>query len=160
MFKKITLFFSILILGIVQAQHEVKFTPEPKIQKVAEAYMLDCIDFVKKQFKLELDGSDSSVLKLEPILDNLSNNVKAGNMPPERVETFAKMFGFYIGETYRKNHGDVIWGRVTINGQKYYGLGKTETNEAFIWPVSNVLKRIHLGSEANIATYYSAITEE
>ena len=139
------------------AQNEITFTAEPKVQQVAEAYALDCIDFVKGQFKLELDGSDESILKLEPILDNLSNYVKTKGMPPERVETFSKMFGFYIGETYRKNHGGVTWGRVSINGQNYHGLGKTDTNEAFIWPVANVANRIHLGSEANIAIYYSAI---
>ncbi|MFT5705017.1 MAG: hypothetical protein ACI8SK_000971 [Shewanella sp.] len=54
------------------------------------------------QSKLELDGSDASVLEIEPILDNLSQYVKTKGMPQERVEAFSKMFGFYIGETYRK----------------------------------------------------------
>ena len=144
----------------VQAQNEITFSAEPAVQEVAEAFTLDCIDFVKGQFKLDLDGSDASVLKLEPILDNLSNIVKGGGMPRERMESFSKMFGFYIGETYRKNHGGVTWGQVTINGKKYYGLGKTETNEAFIWPVASVSKRINLGAEENIATYYSAIIDK
>ena len=70
------------------------------------------------------------------------------------------MFGFYIGEVYRKNHGGVEWGYVIIDGNKYYGLGNSETGEAFIWPTVKANKRIVLGSEENVWAYYQAITEK
>jgi hypothetical protein len=161
MFYRFILIFSLLLQGIsVHAQSEITFTAEPEIQKIAEDHSRNCIKLVKAQFKIELDGSDASVLSLEPILDHLSNYVKTKGMPQKRIVDFARMYGFYIGETYRKNHGGVSWGLVNIDGQEYFGLGKTETNEAFIWPVANVLKRIQMGPEANIATYYNAITEK
>jgi hypothetical protein len=34
---------------------------------------------------------------------------------------FAKMFGCYIGEVYRENHG-ATWGLVEMDGQRFPGL--------------------------------------
>ncbi|MBO9492349.1 hypothetical protein J7384_18450 [Endozoicomonas sp. G2_1] len=137
----------------------LKLIPDERVQAVAEAYSLDCIDFVKKSFNIELDYSNDSVLKLEPILDNLSNYIREKGMSDEDRTAYEKMFGFYIGETYRKNHSSVIWGDVYINGVKYWAIGKQDNNQAIFWPVANVAKRIALGKEADIAVYYKALIE-
>ena len=137
----------------------LKLIPDNRVQMVAEAYSLDCVDFVKKSFNIELDYSNDSVLKLEQILDSLSKyNREKGMSDEDRIE-YEKMFGFYIGETYRRNHSAVTWGDVYIDEVKYWAIGREDNNQAIFWPVANVAKRIALGQEANIAVYYKALIE-
>lgn len=65
----------------------LKLIPDNRVQMVAEAYSLDCVDFVKKSFNIELDYSNDSVLKLEPILDSLSKYIREKGMSDEdRIE--------------------------------------------------------------------------
>ena len=136
------------------------FTKNPDVSKIAEGYSLDCIDWVKAQTRMDLDWSDSSIQHIEGLLNSLSEMAAKNPPPPERVQDFSKMFGFYIGEVYRKNHGGVVWGDVIIDGKKYYGLGNPKTGEAFIWPNVKANKRIVLGAEENVWVYYQAITEK
>ena len=79
------------------------FYPDQNVAKMTEAYSLDCVDSAKQNFKLTLDFSDESVLKLEPLLENLSQAVKSGKIPQDNIDQFAKMFGFYVGESYIRN---------------------------------------------------------
>ncbi|WP_028865663.1 hypothetical protein [Psychromonas aquimarina] len=153
----IAMFFSTTVQA---TETNIEFHNDDNVQKIAEAYSLDCVDFVRSKFNIELDWSDASILQIENTLESLSNYVKKSGMPSEQIDEFTKMFGFYIGEVYRKNHGGVVWGGVSIDGNKHFGMGKIDTGEAFIWPVLNVSKRISLGAEASITHYYSVITEK
>ena len=137
----------------------LKLIPDNRVQMIAEAYSLDCVDFVKKSFNIELDYSNDSVLKLEPILDSLSKYIREKGMSDEDRIEYEKMFGFYIGEAYRRNHSAVTWGDVYIDEVKYWAIGREDNNQAIFWPVANVAKRIALGKEANIAVYYKALIE-
>lgn len=136
------------------------FLLDNNVRKIAEGYTLDCIDFVKNSFDIELDGSDASVLELEPILGELSIDVKAGKVDADRIESLTKMFGYYIGETFRKNHGDVDWGWITIDGEQMQGMGNTDSSYVRFFPVARVTNRIHLGEENNVAHYYLHLTEK
>ena len=155
--RKILAVLAFLIPSLSSNAENITFEADPEVPEIAEAYYQDCINMVKGQFKLDLDGSDESIKLIESVLDNLSEHVKKSDMDKNRVYNFAKMFGFYIGEVYRKNHGNVIWGNVTIDGTQYYALGKAKDNTPFFWPVANVMKRIYNGREANIHHYYSVI---
>lgn len=141
---------------------EIDFKENADVAKVAEAYSLDCIDFVKKSFGIELDWSDSSVQVVEDLLSQLSSAVNSPNPPPkERVSDFSKIFGFYVGEVYRKNHGGVVWGDIFISGQKYYGLGsEKDTKAPRFWPTVKANKRIVLGDSENVWHYYQAIIKK
>ncbi|MDB2387334.1 DUF3806 domain-containing protein [Shewanella sp.] len=148
----------VLFLTSVSVQAEnITFKADSSVPEIAEAYYQDCIEMVKGQFKLDLDGSDESIKHIESVLDNLSEHVRANGMDKNRVYNLAKMFGFYIGEVYKRNHGGVTWGNVIIDGTEYYALGKSKDNSPFFWPVLNVMKRIHKGRDANIQHYYSSI---
>ena len=155
--RKLLAALAFLITPLSIHAENITFKPDLEVPKIAEGYYQDCIDIVKKQFKLELDGTDESIKLIESVLDNLSEHVRSNGMDKNRVYNFAKMFGFYIGEVYGKNHGGVTWGNVKINGTEYYALGKSKDNSPFFWPVTNVMKRIYKGKEANIHHHYSAI---
>jgi hypothetical protein len=155
--RKFIITIAILITSLSINAESIVFQSDPEVPEIAEAYYQDCIEMVKGQFKLDLDGSDESIKLIESVLDNLSEHVRANGMDKNRVYNFAKMFGFYIGEVYKRNHGGVTWGNVMIDGTEYYALGKSKDNSPFFWHVANVMKRIYKGREANIHHYYSAI---
>ncbi|HDX8616329.1 hypothetical protein [Aeromonas dhakensis] len=71
--------------------------------------------------------------------------------------SFAKGYGSYIGEVYRRNHGGE-WGIVNLNGQKFPGL-KTKSGVNF-WPWGCALNHIMQGPENNVADYYSTLLEK
>lgn len=104
-----------LALGAQSQAHAANFTPDPKIQRIAEAYALDARDFAERAFHITLDWSDASVEKVEVILDDLHRQKQVMKPPPteEQVVNFAKMLGSYIGEVFRRNHG-AEWGMVTL----------------------------------------------
>ena len=143
-----------LALGAQTQAHAANFTPDPKIQEIAEAYALDARDFAKKAFHITLDWSDASVEKVEVILDDLYRQKQVMKPPPteEQVVNFAKMLGSYIGEVFRRNHG-AEWGMVTLGGGSIPGLRATGTGNLF-WPMGKVQKRLENGPEDNVWHYY------
>jgi hypothetical protein len=132
------------------------FTADPKIQKVAEAYAEDAVDYSAKRYGVKLDWSDQSIGNVELVLSKMSASYSATNPKPttEQVMSFAKGFGSYVGEVYRRNHG-ATWGMVTLGGQSFPGL-KTASGINF-WPWGRAFERITHGSENNVADYYAAL---
>lgn len=132
------------------------FLEDDKLQKIAEAYALDAVDFARN-FKLSLDWADTSVAKVESILDILHRERARARPSEEQVWGFAKMFGSYVGEVFRKNHG-ATWGMITINDESFPGL-KTSTTQLF-WPWSRVHNRLSRGESENVWHYYKVLTEK
>lgn len=127
------------------------FQPDPKMQQIADAYALDAIDFCKNNFQLQLDWSDESVGKLELVLETFHSQLSQANPTEEQVMRFAKMFGSYLGETYRKNY-DAIWGMVTLQDQTFPGM-ENRAGTRF-WPWGRVRNRLVEGKENNVWHYY------
>ncbi|MFM0649259.1 hypothetical protein PQR14_33490 [Paraburkholderia bryophila] len=107
------------------------FSPDPKIQKTAEAYSLDAVDFSAKQFGIKLDWSDASIANVEKALAQMSSSYVNTSPRPtdEQVMSFAKGYGSYVGEVYRRNHGGE-WGMVTVGGSRFPGL-RTASGSSF-----------------------------
>jgi hypothetical protein len=100
------------------------FTIDDKISKIAEAYSLDAVDMAARNFKTKLDWTDDSIALVEGILAKLHGSLSSGQRPPEdTIWKFAKAFGSYVGEVFRKNHGG-DWGMVTHDGQTFPGARK------------------------------------
>lgn len=60
------------------------------------AFAIDCTDFVKKSFKLDLDLGEGSLLQFQTVLENAQEAIKKGAIPKDRIDGFLKMFsGFY-----------------------------------------------------------------
>ncbi|MBC3919116.1 hypothetical protein H8L32_16615 [Undibacterium sp. CY18W] len=131
------------------------FSADPNIQKIAEAYSLDAVDYAKNQFGVRLDWTDASIEEVEKTLARMhSSYMETTPKPTEaQVMQFAKAFGSYLGEVSRRNHG-AEWGIVNLFGQKFPGL-KTSSGMLF-WPWMKVSKRITLGSEEDVFFYYQA----
>jgi len=134
------------------------FTEEPKAQKIAEAYAQDAIDFAANQFKITLDWSDSSISQIETVLGKMHESAINDKPTEEQIYQFAKMFGSYVGEVYRRNHR-ATWGIITLNDQKMPGL-RTSQKGTLFWPWGRANNRIVNGEEDNIWHYYQTLVTE
>ncbi|MEZ2310478.1 hypothetical protein AB6809_27930 [Paraburkholderia sp. RCC_158] len=135
------------------------FSLDPRVEKIAEAYASDAVDFSAKHFATKLDWSDASIADVEKILGqmNLSYANTAPKPTDDKVMAFAKVFGSYVGEVYRRNHGGE-WGIVTLGGERYPGM-QTASGTDF-WPWGRAFDRITKGHEDDIAAYYSALLKK
>ena len=135
----------------------MEFEEDAKIQQIADAYALDAVDFAKHSFSITLDWSDRSVAKVEDILLEMYNQKKTAKPTEEVLWTFSKMFGSYIGEVFRRNHG-ATWGLVAMGDEKIPGLQSKSCT--LFWPWSRVSKRLTNGPEDNVWHYYQALLPE
>jgi len=133
------------------------FKDDPDLRKVAELYALDAIDFARSRFKLELDWTDESVAHVESMLTVFHKQMPDANPNEEQVRLFAKMFGSYVGEVFRRNHG-ATWGMVNLQGNELPGL-KSDGSAGLFWPWSRVKKRLTDGPEDNVWHYYQVLLE-
>jgi len=132
----------------------IKFEPDEKIREIAEAYALDAVDYADQVFHMKLDWTDGSIRSVESILDRLYSMKAAAHPSTEQVWQFAKMFGSYIGETYRRSRNrDARWGVVTLGGDRFVGMSPQGGSESF-WPWGRVQKRLTNGNEDNVWDYY------
>ena len=130
-----------------------RFDPDEKIQKIAEAYALDAVDFAAEQHRIVLDWSDGSVRDVEIILDALYKS-KPKSVSTELIMQFAKMFGSYIGETYRRSRNPAAkWGMADWDGSRFVAISSGGMDEAF-WPWGRVKERLENGAEDNVWHYY------
>ena len=135
------------------------FSADEKIQQVAEAYSLDAVDVAKSNFKLILDWSDSSVAKIESILDMLHAERTKARPSDDQVWAFAKMLGSYVGEVYRKNHG-ATWGMITSGGDEFPGLQAANKESTLFWPWGRVHNRLTDGPSDNVWHYYQNLIKK
>ena len=83
----------------------MRFTPDARIQEIAQASALDACNFVRDEFRIVLDWSDASVQHIETVLNTLHRLGPSAKPTAEQTMAFARMFGSYMGEVYRKNFG-------------------------------------------------------
>ena len=133
------------------------FKNDPSIQKIAELYSLDAIDFARSHFKLELDWTDESVAYIESMLTVFHDQMADEKPSEEQIRLFAKMFGSYVGEVFRRNHG-ATWGMVNLEGNEVPGL-KADGAAGLFWPWSRAQKRLTNGPEDNVWHYYQVLLE-
>lgn len=57
------------------------FSLDPKVERIAEAYALDAVDFSEKRFATKLDWSDASIANVEKILGQI--NLSYTNTAPQ-----------------------------------------------------------------------------
>ena len=134
------------------------FTPDDNIRRIAEAYSLDCVDFTKQHFRLKLDWSDGSVRNIETLLERFHAELSSANPTQEQISGFAKLFGSYVGEVFRRNHG-AKWGMVALGGDTFPGL-KADKDDTTFSPWARAQNRLVNGPEDNIWHYYQLLTAE
>ncbi|HYN15999.1 MAG TPA: hypothetical protein VES66_09475 [Terriglobales bacterium] len=134
------------------------FEPDSRIEQIAEAYALDAVDLARERFHIALDWSDASVQDVESILKRLHEQISHAKPSAEQVSQFAKTFGSYVGEVFRRNHG-ARWGMVSLGNDSFPGLQAKRTRAEF-WPWGKVQKRLVNGPEDNVWHYFQILAAE
>ncbi|MBD7913267.1 MULTISPECIES: hypothetical protein [Clostridium] len=106
-----------------------------------------------------LDFSDKSIVEVEGILDyyskDLKNSDEARKPTDNQIKSVATIWGIYLGETMRRKVGEgCIW-----EYNKEQGFYIT-VNGADAFPINKAYRRIVLGSEDNIISFYEIITDK
>lgn len=138
---------------ITQIYMDSQFSPEPNLQKVAEAYSLDCVDFYASKFPARLDFSPSSIAYIDNCLQIFHIQMAAAAPKPEQMEFFSKMFGSYLGETYRRTYGGE-WG-ISPDGQPSF----RSPGGLVCFPWTRVYKRITNGEEDNVLHWFEYLVK-
>jgi hypothetical protein len=152
------------------------FTPDPKLQQMAQAFAADAVAFAEKvtltrppsagraghvtagDFKIKLDYSDASIRDVEDILAELHRGLAAAKPSPEQIERHARIFGCYVGETFRRNH-KATWG-ATQQGPGKMPSMRSDSSGTVFFPWMRAYKRITEGDEENVAAYYQYLLDE
>jgi hypothetical protein len=131
------------------------FRSDPNVAKIAEAYALDAIDIARRNFRMSLDWTEGSIESVEAMLSQLHGQMAAAKPPEKTVWTFAKSFGSYIGEVYRKHHGGA-WGQVQLGEEEFPGIQASDGST--FWPWGRVYQRLTAGPENNLWHYSQRLT--
>lgn len=133
------------------------FIESADIGSVAETYALNAVEIGRDSFMVLLDWSDASIAHVESMLDRLHNEIVQAQPSEETVMGFAKIFGSYVGEVFRRNHG-ATWGLVQLAGDMFPSLRASNSAEVF-WPWKRVRNRIAVGPQESVSTYYQVLLE-
>src|SRR5438105_3617047 len=106
------------------------FRPDPDIEEIAKAYSLDAVDIAAKNFDVQLDWSEESIRDVEQILNRLHDSLTQAPAE-ETIWVFAKSFGSYLGEVFRKYHGGT-WGMVKLGDNEFPGI--RAAGGSLFWP--------------------------
>ncbi len=131
------------------------FKPDPNLEFVAKQYSLDCRDYVSSKLAAldtKLDYSFKSVQVIEIFLGELHAELTSAT--PENIILFSKMFGSYLGESYRHTYG-AEWG-FDKGGQP----ALRTTGGIICYPWGRVHKRITNGEEDNVAVWFHYLLEK
>lgn len=134
------------------------------VEDMMKAYAKDAIDSAHRDFGVHLDLSIGSLQEVEKILGRLYDSKPRGlkklfqrKTVELDLETLSKVWGGYIGEVIRRNHG----GQWRIAEDLYpdtvvYAL-RVETTDIF--PPAKVYKRLTNGPEDDVWFYYCVLKE-
>ncbi|NHZ34812.1 hypothetical protein [Massilia rubra] len=132
------------------------FAPDAAVQRAATAYAAQAVATARDQFSIKLDGTDASMAQLDAVLAraHTAYTTKSPRPSEEQVTAVARMYGSYLGEVYRLNHGGV-WGMATLEGKTLPAM-RTRSGANF-WPWTQASQRISKGAGYNVADYYKGL---
>jgi hypothetical protein len=128
------------------------FTADPNVQQVAEAYALDAVDFLKNHYRVSLDWSDASIRHIETAMADMYRQSLTAKPTEDAIDGFSKLFGYYVGEVFRKNHG-ATWGMIDAGQGPFTGL-RADRSKRLFWPVGRARKRLTEGPSEDMWDYY------
>lgn len=139
-----------LLLSIQESTDmpNMDFTPDPQLQLFVSQSSKQCIHFVQSKFGWVPDYSESCVPRIEDILQLLHLSMRQEKPPEAVVHQMCELFGSYLGETYRRNHGGE-WG-TTHDRTPALSFGGGYTS----FPWARVYKRLINGDEDNVHHWY------
>ncbi|MBA3989201.1 MAG: hypothetical protein C0463_08760 [Idiomarina sp.] len=75
-----------------------------ELADLMQASAQDAVVFARNEFDIELDGSDVSVALADEALSKASARIKSAS-EEQTIFTISTIFGAYVGEVFRRQHG-------------------------------------------------------
>ncbi|HET6452803.1 MAG TPA: hypothetical protein VFI02_00240 [Armatimonadota bacterium] len=127
----------------------------------------EAVRTAKEQFGITLDYSENSVKSVEEILTriykqlhpNVFKHLFGGRQEPiteQQLEEITHLWGAYIGEIIRKNHGGT-WSEVQWPSEGMFTALKIG-DDITVFPPNKVKKRLTFGDSDKVDFYYSALS--
>lgn len=116
------------------------------IQETIEKYSKSAVEIGLKTYDRDLDFSDKSIDIADEILDGYHNRFISANKDDiikEHVNTYACIFGIYVGEVLIRNYANGYTWQDTE-----YGLALVKNEKNNINPIAKAYKQIVNGKEA------------
>jgi hypothetical protein len=139
-------------------KQDLNFEPDDALAKTASDASVEAVKYAKQRFDVVLDGSDASMADLERILDSFYRQKTDAGPDSLAVTRLGALFGSYVGEVFRKNHGGK-WGFITGDAQRFPGVRADRSGQLF-WPWGRVQNRIINGPADNVSDYYRVIVRD
>lgn len=124
------------------------FKPDPELQAVATSSADLCVKFIQHKFGKSADYSEAFLPEVDNILQVLHLSLATAKPSEDDIQQFCRMFGSYLGETYRLNRGGE-WG---VSDGRTPTLSFGGGFRSFPW--ARVYKRLVHGEENNVHHWY------
>ena len=123
----------------------------PDLGSMMEGYAQAAVQLGRSQFGLKLDFSSESVDSLDEIL------VLVGESPELDLEFEVRLWGSYLGEVLRRRYSG-NWEMAPYPGGPD-AVPAVEVRGSRIFPLMKVFRRLTEGSEADLRSFFSNVTE-
>ena len=121
---------------------------------MAAAYAQKAVQ-AARGFTAELDYSESSLVRLETILDQLSRVMPSPQSSGDDLSEMCKTWGSYFGEVVRRRFGGE-WSIETYPGKQFATLTLSIYGNK-IFPSMKVHRRLAQGASENVWSFYKMI---
>ncbi|HWX55135.1 MAG TPA: hypothetical protein VN176_11150 [Verrucomicrobiae bacterium] len=124
------------------------------VAAMAGAYAEKAV-LIAREFKAKLDYSENSLMELETILAQLSQELPGARPADPDVTEICKMWGSYFGEVVRRRFGGE-WGIETYPGKQFATLTLT-VGGGKLFPSMKIHRRLTEGDGDNLWSFYKMV---
>ena len=123
----------------------------PDLGSMMEGYARAAAELARGEFEQKLDFSAESIDALDEIL------VLVGDSPERDLDFEVRLWGSYLGEVLRRRYAGT-WEMTQYPGG-VAAVPAVEVRGSRLFPLMKVYRRLTEGSEEDLRTFYSMVTE-
>jgi hypothetical protein len=123
----------------------------PDLGAMMEGYAQAAVEQAKSNFRQTLDFSSDSINALDEILVLLSES------PEIDLDFESRLWGSYLGEMLRQRYAG-SWEMTQYPGDEH-AVPAVEVRGSRLFPLMKVYRRLTLGDEEDLRSFYTMVTE-
>jgi hypothetical protein len=125
--------------------------PFPDLGAMMEGYARAAAKWAESEFRQKLDFTSDSIDGLDEIL------VQVGESPELDIDFEVRLWGSYLGEILRQRYAG-SWEMTPYPGGAV-AVPAVEVRGSRLFPLMKVYRRLTVGEEDDLRTFYSMVTE-
>jgi hypothetical protein len=127
------------------------------VAAMANSYAEEAVQ-LGREFHVQLDYSENSVMEVETILARLAGEMPTRNPSAEELSEMCKVWGSYLGEVVRRRFGG-HWSIESYPGKQFATLTLTVSGNK-LFPSMKVHRRLNEGESDNVWAFYRMVKEK